>query len=72
MSRITGSEAKGMVEAYAAIYAPQVEEVVEEVVDEDVDQLDEIAVNFGGQAALAAKQKELAQQRQSDNRIDAL
>ena len=38
MSRITGSEAKSLMEAYAAIYAPEVEEVV----DEDVEQLDEM------------------------------
>lgn len=41
MSRITGSDAKGLLEAYNAIYAPQQEEVVEEVVEEDVEQLDE-------------------------------
>jgi hypothetical protein len=74
MSRLTGNDAKSLMEAYSAVYAPQ-EEIfknqVEEVA-EDIEQIDEIAVNFGGQAALAAKQKELAQQRQSSARIDAL
>lgn len=35
MSRLTGSEAKSLMEAYGAVYAPQQEEVVEEVVNED-------------------------------------
>lgn len=74
MSRLTGSEAKSLKEAYNAVYTSQEvsQELQEEVVEENIEQLDEIAVNFGGQAALAAKQKELAQQRQSQSRIDAL
>ena len=66
MSRLTGNDAKSLIEAYNAVYAPQQEDVVEEV-----EQIDEIAVNLGGQAALAAKQKEMAQQRQSDAKIAA-
>jgi len=34
MSRLTGNDAKGLMEAYNAVYAPQQEEVVEEVLDE--------------------------------------
>jgi len=66
MSRLTGNDAKSLIEAYNAVYAPQQEDVVEEV-----EQIDEIAVNFGGQAALVAKQKEMVQQRQSDAKIAA-
>ena len=58
---------KNIVEDVAALYANIVESQ-----SEKVEQLDEIAVNLGGQAALAAKQKELAQQRQSQTRLDVL
>ena len=57
MSRITGSDAKALMEAYAAVYVPQ-EEVVEEVV-EDVEQLDEQDVR-----ALRAKAEEEQRQKQ--------
>jgi hypothetical protein len=35
MSRITGSDAKGLMEAYAAVYAPQ--ELTEEQIWEEVE-----------------------------------
>lgn len=67
MSGLSTRDARKLMEAYAEMYAPQ-----QENLSEEVEQIDEIAVNFGGQAALAAKQKELAQQKQSDARISAL
>ena len=67
MSRITGSEVANMMEAYNAVYAPQQEEVVEEVED-----LQEIGVNFGGQAAVDKARAQVKAQSASDSRIAAL
>ena len=44
MSRLTGNDAKGLMEAYNAVYAPQQEEVVEEV-----EQIDEVIRPTTGQ-----------------------
>ena len=55
MSRLTGNEAKGLMEAYNAVYAPQQEEVVEEVLDEQ-----------GGTRGAAAAQARQAAQNQKN------
>jgi hypothetical protein len=47
MSRITGSDAKALMEAYAAVYAPQQEEVIEEIFEDDVEQIDEASARSG-------------------------
>lgn len=44
----------------------------ESITSSKQEQLDEIAVNFGGNAALQAKRKEMAQQSQSQSRLDAM
>jgi hypothetical protein len=64
MSRITGSEARGMIEAYAAVYAPQ--EQVEEVVEEQVEELDEQDVR----ALRANAEREQQQKRDKQSEIE--
>ena len=93
MSRLTGADAKGLMEAYNNVYAPQ--ELTEEQVWEEVETwvnslleegydlsdytweemyesyITEIGVNFGGQKAVDAVNARVAQQKQSDSRLDA-
>jgi hypothetical protein len=58
MSRITGSDAKALMEAYASVYAPQQEEVVEEV--EQLNEVEDVRA-LRAKAEAEARQKQLNQ-----------
>ena len=65
-----GQDIRGLIEAYSQVYeTPEV--LNEEVVEENVEQIDEIAVNFGGQAAVNKVRAQMAAQKQSDAKLAA-